>query len=162
MKSPDTGSKRPQVIAVVGPTASGKTSLSINLALRLPGEIICCDSRTIYKYMDIGTAKPTAEEQRGVPHHMLDVVEPDRVYSVAEFQKCGSRHIDDIIARGKTPIICGGTGFYSRALLEGLSIPEVPPQEELREKLKQEAEQAGNESLHERLRRLDPISAERI
>lgn len=154
--------KKPVVIAVVGPTASGKTSLSIELAKLFNGEVVCCDSRTIYKYMDIGTAKPTEEERQGIPHHMLDLVEPDRVYSAAEFQREGTVVLHDVIARGKTPIVCGGTGFYSRALLEGLSIPEVPPQEELRESLQELAENEGNEAIYGRLRELDPVSADKI
>lgn len=161
MHSPDLSSK-PTVLAVVGPTASGKTSLSIDLALKYGGEVIACDSRTIYKYMDIGTAKPTEEERRGVPHHMLDVAEPDRVYTVAEFQRAGTAAIESILAKGKLPIVCGGTGFYSRALLEGLSIPEVPPQQVLRESLKDLADSDGNEAIYNKLRQLDPPSAEKI
>jgi len=153
---------KPTVIAVVGPTASGKTSLSINLAQKFHGEVIACDSRTVYKYMDIGTAKPTVEERKGVPHHMLDVAEPDRVYTVAEFQREGTEAINSILSRGKLPIVAGGTGFYSRALLEGLCIPEVPPQEELRESLKNLAESEGNEAVFCKLKELDPVSAERI
>lgn len=154
--------RKPTVIAVVGPTASGKTSLSIELALKYQGEVIACDSRTVYKYMDIGAAKPTVEERKGVPHHMLDVVEPDRVYTVAEFQKAGTEAIQDVISRGKLPVVTGGTGLYARALLEGLQIPEVGPQEKLRESLKQTAETEGNEVLFNKLRELDPVSAEKI
>ena len=153
---------KPTVIAVVGPTASGKTSLSIDIAQKFGGEIIACDSRTVYKYMDIGTAKPTPNERRGIPHHMLDVVEPDRVYTVAQFQKEGTAAINAVLASGKTPVVTGGTGLYSRALLEGLQIPEVGPQEDLRESLKKIAETEGNESLVNKLKELDPISAEKI
>jgi tRNA dimethylallyltransferase len=153
---------KPTVIAVVGPTASGKTSLSIDLAARFNGEVVACDSRTVYKYMDIGAAKPTEIERRGIPHHMLDVVEPDRVYTVAEFQRAGSEAIRSILSRGKLPIVAGGTGLYSRALLEGLQIPEVSPQEELRDSLKKLAETEGNEALFQKLRELDPPSAEKI
>jgi len=154
--------RKPTVIAVVGPTASGKTSLAIELALKYQGEVIACDSRTVYKYLDIGAAKPTIEERKGVPHHMLDVVEPDRVYTVAEFQKAGTAAIQDVISRGKLPVVTGGTGLYARALLEGLQIPEVGPQDKLRESLKQTAETEGNEVLFNKLRELDPVSAEKI
>lgn len=155
-------SKQNTVIAVVGPTCSGKTSLAVGLGLEYDGEVIACDSRTIYRFMDIGTAKPTVEERHGVPHHMLDVVDPDRVYTVAEFQKEGTAALNDIFARGKVPIVCGGTGLYARALLEGLSIPEVAPQAELRASLKAEVERYGNQALHDKLKRLDPASAQKI
>lgn len=155
-------SKKNTVIAVVGPTCSGKTSLSVGLGLKYDGEVIACDSRTIYRFMDIGTAKPTIQERRGIPHHMLDVVDPDRVYTVAEFQKEGTAALNDIFARGKVPIVCGGTGLYAKALLEGLSIPEVAPQAHLRESLKAEVEKYGNQALHDKLKQLDPPSAEKI
>jgi tRNA dimethylallyltransferase len=158
----DPPTLRNTVIAVVGPTCSGKTSLSIELALEFGGEVIACDSRTIYKFMDIGTAKPTEEERRGVAHHMLDVVEPDRVYTVAEYQREGTAALNNIFARGKVPIVCGGTGLYSRALLEGLSIPEVPPQNQLRDSLKLEAQTHGNQALHDKLSDLDPVGAAKI
>lgn len=153
---------KPTVLAIVGPTASGKTALSIDLAVHFGGEVVACDSRTVYKYMDIGAAKPTEAERKGIPHHMLDVVEPDRVYTVAEFQKEGSAAIEDILSRGKLPIVAGGTGFYSRALLEGLQIPEVAPQEKLREELKSLAEREGNAALFNKLKELDPVSATKI
>lgn len=150
------------VIAVVGPTCTGKTSLSVGLGLKYGGEVIACDSRTIYRFMDIGTAKPTMDERQGVAHHMLDLVDPDQVYTVAEYQKEGTAALNDIFARGKVPIVCGGTGLYARALLEGLSIPEVSPQKELREELKAFAGEHGNQALHDRLRQLDPGSAQKI
>jgi len=154
--------EKPWVIALVGPTASGKTALSIRLAQELSGEIVACDSRTVYKYMDIGTAKPTAAEQAQVPHHMLDVATPDEVYTVSHYQQEATAVLADICARGKTPIVCGGTGFYSRALLEGLKMPEVAPQTELRAELNVKAESDGVESLREILRPIDPTSADRI
>jgi len=154
--------EKPWVIALVGPTASGKTALSIRLAQELAGEIVACDSRTVYKYMDIGTAKPTAAEQAQVPHHMLDVATPDEVYTVSHYQQEASAILADICARGKMPIICGGTGFYSRALLEGLKMPEVAPQTELRAELNVKAESDGVESLRDILRPIDPASADRI
>jgi tRNA dimethylallyltransferase len=153
---------KPLVVAVVGPTASGKTSLAINLARALEGEVVCCDSRTIYKYMDIGTAKPTAFEQSRAPHHMLDIIEPDSVYTASQYKRDGAQVIDQLIARGKVPVVCGGTGFYFRALLEGLKMPEVPPQEALRQELAELADERGVEHLREILREIDPPSAEKI
>ncbi|MDZ4832214.1 MAG: tRNA (adenosine(37)-N6)-dimethylallyltransferase MiaA [Candidatus Melainabacteria bacterium] len=153
---------KPNVIAVVGPTASGKTALALQLAAKFGGEVIACDSRTVYQYMDIGTAKPSREEQNEIPHHMLDVVEPDRVYSVAEFQREGTVALQSILSRGKLPIVCGGTGLYARALLEGLMIPEVAPQPELRESLKVLADEHGNEAIFSKLKELDPVSAGKI
>lgn len=161
MTENDSTSK-PNVIAVVGPTASGKTALAIGLAEKFDGEVIACDSRTVYRYMDIGAAKPTTQEQKGVPHHMLDVVEPDRVYTVAEYQREGTIALESILSKGKLPIICGGTGLYARALLEGLMIPEVAPQVELRESLKALAETQGNQAIFAKLKELDPTSAEKI
>lgn len=152
----------PLVIAVVGPTASGKTSLAISLARALDGEVVCCDSRTIYKYMNIGTAKPTAFEQSRAPHHMLDIIEPDSVYTASQYKRDGAEVIDALIARGKVPVVCGGTGFYFRALLEGLKMPEVAPQEDLRQELARLADERGVEHLREILREIDPPSAEKI
>ncbi len=153
---------KPWVIALVGPTASGKTALSIKLAQNLGGEIVACDSRTVYKYMDIGTAKPTKAEQSAVPHHLLDLAEPDQIYTVSQYKDIGLETLAQITSRGKIPIVCGGTGFYSRALLEGLKIPEVAPQQELRAQLSARAQEEGVESLRDILRKLDPVSAEKI
>ncbi len=150
------------VIAIVGPTASGKTALSLKLAEKLPVEIVACDSRTIYRRMDIGTAKPSACEQAQVRHHLLDVADVDETYSVANYKEAAGRAIGDIHGRGKIPIVCGGTGLYARALLEGLSIPEVPPNQQLRDELNQFAEKNGNEELLARLTALDPVTAERL
>jgi tRNA dimethylallyltransferase len=154
--------RKPWVIALVGPTATGKTALSLELANRFNGEIIACDSRTVYCHMDIGTAKPSAEEQRGVPHHLIDVANPDEVYTVAQYQVDAGEALADIQSRGRLPVVCGGTGFYARALLEGLKIPQVPPQENLRNELSEAAAQNGVESLRKVLRELDPVSADRI
>lgn len=150
------------VIAIVGPTCTGKTSLSIDLAQRLNGEIIACDSRTVYRHMDVGTAKPSVEERCGVPHHMFDVVDPDQPYTVAEYKEQATAAMNDIFARGLTPIVVGGTGFYARALLEGLVIPEVPPQEELRKQLRELADREGNHVLFQKLVELDPATAVRL
>ncbi|HEY9787607.1 MAG TPA: tRNA (adenosine(37)-N6)-dimethylallyltransferase MiaA [Candidatus Obscuribacterales bacterium] len=150
------------MIAIVGPTASGKTALSLALADMLEAEIVACDSRTIYRYMDIGTAKPSLEEQAKVPHHLLDVAEPDQSYTVAMYKQEASAAVDSILARGKYAIVCGGTGLYARALLEGLSMPAVPPQDELRQELNKLADDKGNQILHARLYDLDKATAERL
>lgn len=147
-----------KVIAVVGATASGKTAYAIELAKKLDGEIISADSRLVYKGFDIGTAKPSLEERDGVPHHLIDVVEPEVDYSVGLWAKEAERLIDEIISRGKIPIIAGGTGLYFRILLEKYDLPKVEANYELREELgKLEFDQ-----LRERLYRLDPETAEKI
>src|SRR5262249_50830685 len=153
---------RPLVVAIVGPTASGKTALSLSISERLPAEIVACDSRTIYRYMDIGTAKPSAAERAHIRHHMLDLVDPDEVYTVAQYKEDGTKAIEDILSRGRVPIVVGGTGFYARALLEGLEIPAVEPQPELRASLRELADAEGRPALHKKLAELDPVSAARI
>jgi tRNA dimethylallyltransferase len=150
------------VIALVGPTCTGKTSLSLALAKAINGEIVACDSRTIYRYMDIGTAKPTALEQETIAHHLLDVLEPSRFFTVAEYKNLALTSIADIFARGKTPIVCGGTGLYARALLEGIDIPSVEPQPELRKSLNALADDQGNAALHAKLKEVDPTAALRL
>ena len=150
------------VIAIVGPTASGKTALSLRLSKILPVEIVACDSRTIYRRMDIGTAKPSAEEQSAVRHHLLDVADVSEVYTVANYKEAAGCAVDDIHERGKIPIVCGGTGLYARALLEGLSIPEVAPNQQLRDELNEFADKNGNDQLLARLAALDPVTAERL
>jgi tRNA dimethylallyltransferase len=146
------------LFVIVGPTAVGKTALAIDLAWRFNGEIVSADSRQIYLGMDIGTAKPTREEQSLVPHHLIDIVTPDEPYTLAEFQADAYVKIDGILARGKLPFLVGGTGLYVRAIVEGLRIPRVPPNEKLRAQL---AAQDGL-ALYERLRELDPDAAARI
>jgi tRNA dimethylallyltransferase len=152
----------PTVIAIVGPTCTGKTALSIKVAQEIGGEIIACDSRTIYRHMDVGTAKPTLAERCNIPHYMFDVVDPDQPYTVAEYKQQATEAINDIFARGLTPIVCGGTGFYARALLEGLVIPEVAPQEELRAELRELADRFGNDALFRKLVELDPVTSQRL
>ena len=127
--------KSNRVIAVVGPTASGKTSYAVDLAHRVDGEIVSADSRLVYKGLNIGTAKPTEEEQCGIPHYMIDIVEPEADYSAGLYAKEAKRCIDDILSRGKVPIIVGGTGLYFRILLENYSLPETKPDYELRKRL---------------------------
>ena len=147
-----------KVIAVVGPTASGKTAYSIELAEKIGGEIISADSRLVYKGLDIGTAKPTIEEQKGIPHYMIDIVEPEVEYSAGLYVKEARKCIDDILSRGKSPIIAGGTGLYFRILLEQYDLPEVPPNYQLREELKK----LDSTELHSILRDLDSEAADKI
>src|SRR5579884_4271535 len=147
---------RPAVIAIVGPTASGKTSLSLALAEQFNAEIIACDSRTVYRYFDIGTAKPSAEERARIRHFGIDIADPEDNFTAATFAEHGSAAINEMQQRGKLPMVVGGTGFYARALLEGLSIPQVPPQEELRRQLREQADREGSASLHQRLSEVDP------
>jgi tRNA dimethylallyltransferase len=148
----------PNLFVIVGPTAVGKTALAIDLARRLDGEIVSADSRQIYRGMDIGTAKPTPEEQALVLHHLIDIVAPDEPYTLAQFQADAYAAIDGILARGKLPLLVGGTGLYIRAVVEGLRIPRVPPNPELRAQLATQDSLA----LYQRLRELDPEAAARI
>lgn len=127
--------KMKSVIVILGPTATGKSDLAVRLAKKLGGEIISADSRQVYKGLDIGTGKITAKEMRGVPHHLLDVASPKKKFSVAEYQKLSIYAMADIISRGKTPIICGGTGFYVDTITKGIVFPQVPPDMKLRKKL---------------------------
>ena len=147
-----------RVIAIVGPTASGKTSLSIRLARRFSGEIISADSRQIYRSLDIGTEKITPEEMDGVPHHLLDVADVTEVFSAADFKRLGGAAIAEIVAREHVPFIVGGTGFYIRALLDGLVIPHVPPNEDLRAQLTGKS----TEELYTALLQKDPARAKTI
>jgi len=156
------GKAKGSLIAIVGPTAVGKSELALRLAEEFGGEIISADSRQIYRGLDIGTAKPTAEERRRVPHHLLDVVDPDEVLTLAQYQELAYAAIDDILARSKVPFLVGGTGLYIKAVVEGWSIPRVPPNEKLREELYRLAELEGPEALHARLRKVDPVAAARI
>ncbi len=150
---------RPPLIVIQGPTASGKTALGLELARTLDGEIISADSRQVYRKMDIGTAKPTPEERASVTHHLIDVVDPDEDFALADFLTLARTAIDDIIGRGRLPLLVGGTGQYITALLEGWAVPHVPPDATLRLRLEQEAEEIGSAALHERLRLLDPEAA---
>lgn len=150
------------VIAVVGPTASGKTALSVELALRLDGEIISADSMQIYKHMDIATAKPTEEEKKGVPHHLMDFLEPSEDFSVARFCELAKPIIADIRDRGKIPVIAGGTGLYVDSLLGNVDFAETETDPDLRAELRQELETKGVDGLLEDIRAFDPESAERL
>jgi tRNA dimethylallyltransferase len=156
---------KPPLIVIVGPTAVGKTELALQLAERLDGEIVSADSRLFYRGMDIGTAKPSAAELARVPHHLIDVADPDETWSLAVFQQKAREAIDGIRHRGRLPFLVGGTGQYIRAVTEGWTPPEVQPDQRLRavlEKLKDEKGEAGIYWLHDKLRILDPISAEKI
>lgn len=152
----------PAIVVIVGPTAAGKTTLSIELAVALGGEIISADSRQIYRGMDIGAAKATRAEQSRVPHHLLDIVFPDQTLSVTEYQQLAYAAIDAILARGRLPFLVGGAGQYIHAVVEGWNIPAVAPQQELRVALLAEAGRDGPVALHERLAALDPLAAARI
>ena len=150
------------LLVIVGPTATGKSSLAIALALRLRGEIVSADSRQLYRGMDIGTAKPTSEERRLVPHHLLDSLAPDTPYTLTQYQADAQAAIAAIHARGHLPVLVGGTGLYVRAVVDNLAIPEAPPQWELRRELEAQAAREGAAALHKRLAALDPASAARI
>lgn len=150
-----------KILAIVGPTASGKTAVSIEIAKRLSGEIVSCDSMQIYRRMDIGTAKPTTEEMCGIPHHLIDAVEPDAPFSCAEYVSLATDAVNDIAARQKLPILCGGTGLYLDRFLCG-EMEETHADEDLRASLFAFAEREGVAALHERLRAVDPESARAI
>ena len=150
--------KKP-LIAVVGPTAVGKTRLAVELCRRFGGEVINADSRQVYRGMDIGTAKPTAEERSQAPHHLLDLLDPPEPFGLGAFLPLARQAASDIAARGKLPIVAGGTGQYVWAMIEGQSVPAVPPNPELRASLEQEAEEKGPQALHDRLRQIDPVRA---
>ncbi len=147
-----------KIIVVAGPTASGKSDFAVELALKENGEIISADSRQVYRDLDIGTGKITKEEMKGIPHHMLDVVDAGSDFSVAEYARLAKPVLEDILARGKVPIICGGTGQYIDALIYDVELPEVPPHNELRRELERKsAEELYSELLHK-----DPKRAARI
>ena len=150
-----------KILAVVGPTASGKTAVAVELAKRLGGEVISCDSMQIYRRMDIGTAKPTREEMSGIVHHLIDAVEPDAPFSCAEYVTRAAQAAKEITARGKLPILCGGTGLYLDRFLCG-EMEETQADEALRASLFAYAESEGIEALHARLRAVDPESAQAI
>lgn len=147
-----------KVIAIVGPTASGKTSYSIELAKKIDGEIISADSRLVYKYMNIGTAKPTIDEMDGISHNMIDIIEPTDDYSAGLFKIQASQYIKEITSKGKIPIIVGGTGLYVDTLLRGYNMPQIPPDKQYRQYL----EQFDNDELHKKLVKLDSDSTKKI
>ena len=150
--------KKPKVIAVAGPTASGKTKMAIELAKKLNGEIISADSRLVYRGFNIACAKPTLEEREGIPHHLIDIVEPETDYSVGNFYDDAKAAIEDILSRGKVPIVAGGTGLYFRILLENYNLPRVEADYKLREEL----DKREKEDLLSELETLDKITYERL
>lgn len=152
----------PPLIVILGPTAVGKTGLAMMLARRFNGEIIGADSRQIYRYMDIGTAKPTPEQQEQVPHHLIDVVDPDENLGLAQYQRLTMAAIHAVHERGRLPLLVGGTGQYITAVVESWSIPEVSPNLALRDELEGFAREQGSEALHHRLQQVDPTSADAI
>ena len=153
---------RHSLLVIVGPTAVGKTALSLHLAESLDGEIVSADSRLFYRGMDVGTAKPTFGERARVPHHLIDIAAPDETVGLAEFQERAYSAIADIHARGRLPLLVGGTGQYVRAVVEGWRIPRVPPDLALRAELEAQAGREGATALHARLIQLDPAAAQRI
>ncbi len=154
--------EKSKVIVICGPTASGKTALSIELAKRINGEIISADSMQIYKDMNIGTAKPTAEEMQGIKHYLLDFISPDERYSVAQFKLDAKKAIKEIIQKGKTPIVVGGTGLYVDSLIYEIEYNEIEFDEEYRKKLEDIAEKEGLEKLYEKAKKIDPEAIKKI
>ncbi len=151
-----------KLLVICGPTASGKSALAVECARLLDGEIVSCDAFLIYRGLDIGTAKPTEEEKRGIPHHMIDVVPPTQGFSVSDFEEMALPIVEDILRRDKTPILCGGTGFYLNAILYAHAFGNTPADPEIREKYEKIAAEEGGEVLHARLRTVDPESAEKL
>ena len=155
--------KKPKVIVIVGPTASGKTSLSIELAKKTNGEIVSCDSMQIYKDMNIGSAKPTPDEMQGIKHYMIDIVTPDERFSVAEYKKQAEMAINEILEKGKTPIVIGGTGLYANSLIYGIEYNEIKFDEEYREELENIAiSRQGLEELYNKAKAIDNIAMKKI
>ncbi len=153
---------KPKVIVICGPTASGKTALSIELAKKIDGEIISCDSMQIYKDMNIGTAKVTKEEMQGIRHYMIDFVSPDTRYSVADYKNDAEKAIETIINKGKIPIIVGGTGLYVDSLIYGIEYPEIKFDEEYRKRLEKEADEKGLEFLYNKAKEIDKQAMQKI
>jgi len=154
---------KPKVLVIAGPTASGKTKISIELAKRLNGEIISADSMQIYKYMNIGTAKPTEEEKEGIPHYLMDFLEPDEKFSVAQYKEMATKYIEEILSKNKVPIIAGGTGLYINSVTEEINFDtEIVENKKIREELEKISLEQGNEGLYEELKRVDKDAANRI
>ncbi len=154
--------EKEKVIVICGPTASGKTALSIELAKKINGEIVSCDSMQIYKEMDIGTAKPTKEEMQGIKHYMIDIVSPDERYSVADYKKEAKKAIKEILSKGKVPIVVGGTGLYVDSLIYEIDYPEIEFDEKYREELEQEVEEKGLSKLYEKAKEIDEEAIKKI
>ena len=150
------------LITIFGPTAAGKSKLALALGEAIGGEIVTADSRQLYRFMDIGTDKPTKADQARVPHHMIDLVDPDEPYTLATYQEGATKTISEIAARGNLPVLAGGTPLYVNAVIEGWTIPRVEPNIEFRLSLEREAQADGSEALHRRLAELDPPAAQKI
>ena len=153
---------KPKVIVICGPTASGKTGLSVKVAQAMNGEIVSCDSMQIYKDMNIGTAKVTKEEMQGIPHYLIDFVSPDERYSVADFQKDAEKAIGEIVAKGKTPIVVGGTGLYVDTLVYHIQYPEIETDLEYRKQLEEMIQEQGLEVAYQKAEEIDPQAIEKI
>lgn len=153
---------KPKVIVICGPTASGKTALSIELAKKIDGEIISADSMQIYQDMDIGTAKPSKEEMDGIPHHLIGCISPEERYSVARYKKDAIKKIDEVLQRGKYPIIVGGTGLYVDSLVNGIQYDDIKIDLEYRSKLEELAEEQGLESVYDKAMQIDPEAMKKI
>ncbi|MBO5525834.1 MAG: tRNA (adenosine(37)-N6)-dimethylallyltransferase MiaA [Clostridia bacterium] len=149
----------PKLIVIGGPTASGKTALAVEIAKKLNSEVISADSLLVYRDLNIGTAKPSEEEMQGVTHRMIDVVSPTEEFSVSDYERGAMPHIERLLSEGKSPVICGGTGFYLNALLYKSGFGGAPANEEIRQKYELFAEERGLDALHEKLREMDPESA---
>ena len=154
--------QKPFLLAVAGPTASGKSSLALAICEEFAGELVSCDSMQIYRRMDIGTAKPTPEEMARVPHHLIDICEPDEDFSAATFAEVATKAIDDVLLRGKLPVLCGGTGLYLDSVLKGVEYGEMEPDLAFRAEMQACAEKNGADALHDKLKALDPEAAEAI
>jgi len=150
------------LVAIVGPTAVGKSNLAVHLARAFDGEVVSSDSCQVYRYMDIGTAKPSQKVQELVPHHLIDIIDPDEPFDLSTYQKLAYQAIDDIHSRGKLAILVGGSGLYVRAVLGGYRIPEAPPDYELRQELEEKAKTEGADALYDELQKVDPVAAQDI
>ena len=148
--------EKKKVIVICGPTASGKTALSIQLAKKIDGEIVSCDSMQIYKEMNIGTAKPTLEEMQGIKHYMIDTISPEQRYSVADYKKDAKKAIREIIEKGKVPIVVGGTGLYVDSLIYEIEYPNIEFDEKYRQQLEKQAGENGLEDLYKEAEKIDP------
>ncbi len=151
-----------RLVAIIGPTATGKSSLALRIARDLNAEIVSADSRQVYRYLDIGTAKPTPEELSTVPHHLIDIIDPSEDFSLAQYQQLASQAIEGIQQRGRLPLLVGGSGLYVWAVLEGWQIPRVPPDTEFRRRLERQAAEVGGERLYQELVKADPVMARGI
>lgn len=152
----------PKILVIIGPTASGKTRMAVELAQRHNGEVISADSMQIYRTMDIGTAKPTKEEMGGIPHHMIDVADPEEDFSVARYVEMAAQCVDDVLTRGKLPIVAGGTGLYIDSLLSGRTFAPFSPDSALRGELERELAEKGGQAMLEALAQVDPEAAQRL